>query len=117
MKDKTNEILQKLQKEILELDYVQDFQKAEQRLREESDVFEQQSQMKALQKEAVLYQKIGKREAYRGTMREAAQIEKSLKNNLLVEDYQQKMQPVNALLEHITGEIEHQVNQNLQKAE
>lgn len=104
---------EKLIAHILDLDYVKAFQKAENTLQEEKELFEQQSKMKELQKEAVLYQKIGKIQAFKETSNAAQKIHKSLKNDPLVEDYLLKMQPVDALLNHVTGEIESKVNEAL----
>ncbi len=104
---------EKLIAHILDLDYVKAFQKAENTLQEERELFEQQSKMKELQKEAVLYQKIGKIQAFKETSNAAQKIHKSLKNDPLVEDYLLKMQPVDALLNHVTGEIESKVNEAL----
>ncbi|WP_307984421.1 YlbF family regulator [uncultured Lactococcus sp.] len=104
---------EKLIARILDLDYVKSFQKAENALQEEKELFEQQSKMKELQKEAVLYQKIGKMQAFKETSNAAQRIHKSLKNDPLVEDYLLKMQPVDALLNHVTGEIESKVNEAL----
>jgi len=104
---------EKLIARILDLDYVKSFQKAENALQEEKELFEQQSKMKELQKEAVLYQKIGKMQAFKETSNVAQRIHKSLKNDPLVEDYLLKMQPVDALLNHVTGEIESKVNEAL----
>ncbi|MFK4895199.1 YlbF family regulator [Lactococcus petauri] len=104
---------EKLIGHILDLDYVKAFQKAENTLQEEKELFEQQSKMKELQKEAVLYQKIGKIQAFKETSNAAQKIHKSLKNDPLVEDYLLKMQPVDALLNHVTGEIESKVNEAL----
>ncbi|GBG96599.1 YlbF family regulator [Lactococcus termiticola] len=115
MQTATQEKLEELKAMLLELDYVSDFKQAESRLKVEPGVFEAQQQMKELQKEAVLFQKIGKPEAYRQSMREAGRLEKILKNHLLVQDYAQKMAPVNSLLEHLTGEIERQVNQKVKE--
>ena len=98
---------------IPNLDYVKAFQKAENTLQEEKELFEQQSKTKELQKEAVLYQKIGKIQAFKETSNAAQKIHKSLKNDPLVEDYLLKMQPVDALLNHVTGEIESKVNEAL----
>ena len=102
---------EKLIAHILDLDYVKAFQKAEDALQKEKEVFEQQSKMKELQKEAVLYQKIGKIQAFKETSNAAQRIHKSLKNDPLVEDYLLKMQPVDALLNYVTGEIESKVNE------
>ena len=104
---------EKLIARILDLDYVKAFQKAENTLQEERELFEQQSKMKELQKEAVLYQKIGKIQAFKEAYNAALKIYKSLKNDPLVEDYLLKMQPVDALLNHVTGEIESKVNEAL----
>ncbi|MDT2727350.1 YlbF family regulator [Lactococcus formosensis] len=104
---------EKLIAHILDLDYVKAFQKAEDALQKEKEVFEQQSKMKELQKEAVLYQKIGKIQAFKETSNAAQRIHKSLKNDPLVEDYLLKMQPVDALLNYVTGEIESKVNEAL----
>ncbi|EKF51000.1 YlbF family regulator [Lactococcus garvieae] len=104
---------EKLVAHILDLDYVQTFQKAERVLQAEKELFEQQEKMKELQKEAILYQKIGKMQAFKETSNAAQKIHKSLKNDPLVEDYLIKMQPVDALLQHITGEIESKVNEAL----
>ncbi|WP_081167490.1 YlbF family regulator [Lactococcus garvieae] len=104
---------EKLVAHILDLDYVQTFQKAERALQAEKELFEQQEKMKELQKEAILYQKIGKMQAFKETSNAAQKIHKSLKNDPLVEDYLIKMQPVDALLQHITGEIESKVNKAL----
>lgn len=104
---------EKLIAQILDLDYVRAFQRAEKALQAETKLFEQQKKMKDLQKEAVLYQKIGKTQAFKETSHAAQKIHKSLKNTPLVEDYLLKMQPVDALLQHITGEIEGKVNEAL----
>jgi cell fate (sporulation/competence/biofilm development) regulator YmcA (YheA/YmcA/DUF963 family) len=114
MQEKTQLALNKIKQEIQAFDYVQDFQKAEAKLKADNAIFEQQETMKALQKDAVLYQKIGKNEAYRGTMREAQRLEKTLKNDVAVQDYALKMEPVNGLLEHLTSEIERKVNEKLE---
>lgn len=114
MQEKTQLALKKIKQEIQSLDYVQDFQKAEASLKANGAIFEQQEEMKKLQKDAVLYQKIGKNEAYRGTMREAQRLEKALKKDASVQDYALKMEPVNGLLEHLTSEIERKVNEKLE---
>lgn len=105
-----DETVEQLVKKIESLDYVQDFQKAESALRAESSLFEAQEEMKKLQKEAVLYQKIGKMEAYKATSQAAQKIEKQLKHHPLVENYVSKLENVNDLIQHITGEIEQKVN-------
>jgi len=115
MEKASQEKLDHLKNLILDLDYVADFQRAESRLKADAQLFEQQDKMKELQKEAVLYQKIGKLAAYKQAMHEAGRLEKTLKNNLLVQDYASKMEPVNSLLEHLTGEIERQVNQKIKE--
>ncbi|HAP15544.1 MAG TPA: hypothetical protein DCZ00_04570 [Lactococcus sp.] len=106
---------EKLIAQILDLDYVKSFQKAETALQAEKGLFEQQKKMKELQKEAVLYQKIGKKQAFRETSSTAQSIHESLKNEPLVEDYLLKMQPVDALLQYVTGEIERKVNEALER--
>ena len=52
-------------------------------------------------------------QAFKETSNAAQRIHKSLKNDPLVEDYLLKMQPVDALLNHVTGEIESKVNEAL----
>lgn len=106
---------EKLIAQILDLDYVKSFQKAETALQAEKGLFEQQKKMKELQKEAVLYQKIGKKQAFRETLSAAQNIHEALKNEPLVEDYLLKMQPVDALLQYVTGEIERKVNESLER--
>ncbi|MFC4653165.1 YlbF family regulator [Lactococcus nasutitermitis] len=105
-----DDVVESLIAQLLSLDYVQKFQQSEGHLRAEAELFEKQSRMKELQKEAVLYRQIGKMEAFKASSHEAQKIEKELKNNALVEDYFLKMQDVNDLLQYVTGEIESRVN-------
>lgn len=99
---------------ILNLDYVQDFQRAERALEADSSVNADYVRMKELQKEAVLYNKIDKPQAFKEVSRQSQILEKKLKNHPLVIDYHNKMQPVNSLLEYVTGQIEEQVNERLE---
>lgn len=102
--------------ELNECSSVKKFQKAEQALQSEQELFAAQEKMKSLQKEAVLYQKIGKMQAFKETSRAAQQIELKLKNNLLVENYLVKLQDVNDLIQYVTKEIEQKVNAALEKS-
>lgn len=68
-----DDLVDLLVKKIKNLDYVKEFQQAEEALMENQELFKSQDEMKALQKEAVLYQKIGKIQAYKKTS-QAAQI-------------------------------------------
>ncbi|GAB2025298.1 RicAFT regulatory complex protein RicA family protein [Lactovum odontotermitis] len=102
-----------LTKLMRELDYVQAFQKAEVLLREDKALWADYEKMKDLQKEAVLYNKLGKSQAFKETAQTAQKIEKQLKNNLLVQDYSTRMEDVNDLLQYVTGEVERKVNELL----
>ena len=82
---------------ILDLDYVKAFQKAENTLQEEKELFEQQSKMKELQKEAVLYQKIGKIQAFKETSNAAQKIHKSLKNDPLFKKLTSSLKEISKL--------------------
>ncbi|GAB2026794.1 YlbF family regulator [Lactovum odontotermitis] len=102
-----------LVKLMRELDYVQAFQKAEVLLREDGAVWVDYEKMKDLQKEAVLYNKLGKSQAFKETSQAAQRIEKSLKTSLLVQDYSARMEDVNDLLQYVTREIERKVDARL----
>ena len=98
---------------LLERQDVQDFQAAEGALRAEPELFAAQEKMKNLQKEAILYQKIGKMQAFKETSRAAQKIEKALKNDATVEQYFLKLQDVNDLIQYVTGQIEQKVNDGI----
>ncbi|MDR0299757.1 MAG: YlbF family regulator [Streptococcaceae bacterium] len=98
---------------IGQLDYVQDFQKAELVLRADRKLWDDYKKMTELQQEAILFRQIGKAQAYKETSAEAQKIEKNLKLNLKVQDYLDKMEDVNDLLDYVTGEIEKKVNEKL----
>lgn len=102
--------LEKLTQKISQLDYVRDFRVAENRLHLETTLWNDYEQMKALQKDAILYQQIGKIQAFQETSHRAQMIENHLKQNPLIEDYYIKMQDVNDLLQYITNSIETKVN-------
>lgn len=110
--DKTKRV-DALVKLMRELDYVQAFQKAEVLLREDEAVWADYEKMKDLQQEAVLYNKLGKSQAFKESSQAAQRIEKSLKTKLLVQDYSARMEDVNDLLQYVTGEIERKVNEML----
>ena len=98
-----DDLVDLLVKKIKNLDYVKEFQQAEEALMENQELFKSQDEMKALQKEAVLYQKIGKIQAYKKTSQAAQMIEKRIKHATKLED-------VNDLVQYITGELEEKVN-------
>ncbi len=108
-----DEKVEQLISQIKALPYVQDFQKAERAMRDETVLFELQEEMKRLQKEAILYREIGKMQAFKETSQAAQKIEKSLKNDPLVERYFLKLQDVNDLVQYVTNEIERKVNFSL----
>ena len=105
-----DELVDLLVNKIENLDYVKEFQQAEQALMAKKDIFKAQEEMKNLQKEAVLYQKVGKIQAYKETSQAAQTIEKQIKHHPLVEDYATKLEDVNDLIQYITGELEEKVN-------
>lgn len=109
--------VERLVHKIKMLDYVQDFQKAETHLMAEKELFETQEEMKQLQKEATLYQKIGKRQAYKETAQAAQKLEKKIKHHPIVEDYATKLENVNDLVQYVTGQIEEKVNSLLKTDE
>jgi cell fate (sporulation/competence/biofilm development) regulator YmcA (YheA/YmcA/DUF963 family) len=102
-----------LAKKIRQLDYVQSFQKSETALRLDGAVWSDYECMKELQQEAVLFNKLGKTQAFKEVSQAAQQIEKRLKNNLLVQNYHSSMEDVNDLLQYVTTEIESKVNEQL----
>ena len=112
-----DEVVAELTQKIAGLDYVQDFQKSEQLLQQESALFEMQEEMKKLQKEATLYRKIGKMQAYKETAHEAQKLEKSIKHHPLTETYVAKLADVTDLIQHITSEIEQKVNDLLESSD
>lgn len=105
-----DDLVDLLVEKIKSLDYVKDFQQAETALMANQELFKAQEEMKALQKEAVLYQKIDKIQAYKKTSQSAQVIEKRIKHHPLVEDYATKLEDVNDLVQYITGELEEKVN-------
>ena len=109
--------VERLVHKIKMLDYVQDFQKAETHLMAEKELFETQEEMKQLQKEATLYQKIGKSQAYKETAQAAQKLEKKIKHHPIVEDYAMKLENVNDLVQYVTGQIEEKVNSLLKTDE
>lgn len=109
--------VERLVHKIKMLDYVQDFQKAETHLMAEKELFETQEEMKQLQKEATLYQKIGKNQAYKETAQAAQKLEKKIKHHPIVEDYAMKLENVNDLVQYVTGQIEEKVNSLLKTDE
>lgn len=109
--------VERLVHKIKMLDYVQDFQKAETYLMAEKELFETQEEMKQLQKEATLYQKIGKNQAYKETAQAAQKLEKKIKHHPIVEDYAMKLENVNDLVQYVTGQIEEKVNSLLKTDE
>lgn len=104
-----------LSQKLSQLDYVKEFRKVEAKLQADTALFEAQKNMKDLQKQAVLYQQIGKKQAFKETSQAAQKIEKSLKKDPLVEQYFVKLQDVNDLIQHVTHEIEYKVNVALEK--
>ena len=94
-----DDLVDLLVKKIKNLDYVKEFQQAEEALMENQELFKSQDEMKALQKEAVLYQKIGKIQAYKKTSQAAQMIDKRIKPHPLVEDYATKLEDVNDLVQ------------------
>ncbi len=112
-----NEKVEALVNEISELEYVQKFKKAEQNLHAKTELFDLQTQMKDLQRDAVLYRKIGKMQAYKETSHAAQKIEKQLKKDPLVQQYFLMLQDVNDLVQYVTGEIEGKVNASLEDDE
>ena len=109
--------VERLVHKIKMLDYVQDFQKAETHLMAEKELFETQEEMKQLQKDATLYQKIGKNQAYKETAQAAQKLEKKIKPHPIVEDYAMKLENVNDLVQYVTGQIEEKVNSLLKTDE
>lgn len=109
--------VERLVHKIKMLDYVQDFQKAETHLMAEKELFETQEEMKQLQKDATLYQKIGKNQAYKETAQAAQKLEKKIKHHPIVEDYAMKLENVNDLVQYVTGQIEEKVNSLLKTDE
>ncbi|MDR0199697.1 MAG: YlbF family regulator [Streptococcaceae bacterium] len=107
------EATRNLSQKILSLSYVKDFQAAEQKLKHEKQLWEDYERMKSFQKEAILYQQIGKQKAYQETSKAAGQLEKRLKNHPVVRDYALKLADVNDLLDYVTHTIEEKVNQSL----
>lgn len=105
--------LSDLTERILSLDYVQDFRQIEAEFLSNAEIHADYEQMITLQKNAVLYQKIGKNQAFKESSQAAQKLEKALKNNLLVEEYRTKMEAVSSLLEHLTGQIENEINDKL----
>ncbi len=112
-----DESVEQLIRAISELDYVKKFKKTDAKLHENTQLFERQETMKAQQKEAILYQKIGKINAYKVTSQAAQKIEKSLKSDILVAQYFTALQDVNDLIQHVTSEIEQKVNVLLENDE
>lgn len=112
-----NEKVAQLAKAVSELDYVQDFRKTEAKLRANTELFSLQNEMKQLQKDAVLYKKIGKMQAFKETSQAAQKIEKKLKKDLLVEQYFIELKDVNDLAQYVTHEIEQKVNHLLENDE
>ena len=105
--------VQKLQKLICQLDYVQEFQKIEKNLLTDELIFRDYEKMKDLQKQAVLFKKIGKMQAFKESSQKAQKLEKKLKIDPLVAEYFQKMQDVSDLLQYLTDEIEQKFNEKL----
>ena len=112
-----DDLVDLLVEKIKSLDYVKDFQQAETALMANQELFKAQEEMKALQKEAVLYQKIDKIQAYKKTSQSAQVIENRIKHHPLVEDYATKLEDVNELVQYITGELEEKVNLLLETGE
>ena len=112
-----DDLVDLLVEKIKSLDYVKYFQQAETALMANQELFKAQEEMKALQKEAVLYQKIDKMQAYKKTSQSAQVIEKRIKLHPLVEDYATKLEDVNDLVQYITGELEEKVNLLLETGE
>ncbi|MGV9051579.1 YlbF family regulator [Lactococcus lactis] len=112
-----DDLVDLLVEKIKSLDYVKDFQQAETALMANQELFKAQEEMKALQKEAVLYQKIDKIQAYKKTSQSAQVIEKRIKHHPLVKDYATKLEDVNDLVQYITGELEEKVNLLLETGE
>ena len=112
-----DESVEQLIRAISELDYVKKFKKTDAKLHENTQLFERQQTMKTQQKEAILYQKIGKINAYKVTSQAAQKIEKSLKSDILVAQYFTALQDVNDLIQHVTSEIEQKVNVLLENDE
>lgn len=112
-----DEVVEQLREKIGQLDYVKDFQKAEQNLKAQENLYKAQEEMKRLQKEALLYREIGKIQAYKETSQAAQKIEKQLKIDPVVEDYATKLADVNDLVQYVTGEIERKVNSLLESDE
>jgi cell fate (sporulation/competence/biofilm development) regulator YmcA (YheA/YmcA/DUF963 family) len=103
-----DDLAQKIQAQ----DYVQQFQALEAKLMARQDLKQQEEEMKALQKEAILLKQIKKYEAYRVTMAQAVALEDELMAEPLVQHYRAKMQDVNDLLQHLTDHIQTKVNGN-----
>lgn len=108
-----SEALRNLTCLIGKLDYVQNFKNAEAVLRSEESVWADYEQMKEFQKEAVLFKKLEKNQAFKESSHAAQLLEKGLKGNLLVQDYFSEMEDVNDLLQYVTGEIERKFNEGL----
>lgn len=108
-----SEIVQQIQSLILELDYVQEFQALEKEIFEDNALLESYKKMKELQKEATLFKKMGKVNAFKETSQKARRIEDKLKENPKVGEYFQKMQDVSDLLQYLTHEIEERFNERL----
>lgn len=90
-----------------------DFKKAEELIKSHPEFSQKAFEMKKNQQDAILYEKIDKSQAFQESIKNATFLENDLNNNLLIEDYRQKMQDASDLIQYVTNLIEETINEEL----
>lgn len=107
------ESLQKLGDKLRQHDSVQAYQQVEKRLRELPEYEHLVHEMKAYQQDAVLFNKIDKKEAAHQAGEQADKIKERLAESPFVQDYRDKMQDASDLLQYVTKTLEEKINKEL----
>ncbi|GFH43352.1 hypothetical protein Hs30E_19030 [Lactococcus hodotermopsidis] len=87
------------------------FQAAESRLKRAENLYALENDMKELAKQATLYKKIDKVNAYKITLERSKEIEQKLNDEPLIIDYRRKLAAANAVLQHVLENLEIQINE------
>ena len=90
-----------------------DFQTAESLLKNSTELYTLEVEMKALAKDAILYKKIGKERAYQETIERSKVIEAQLNDEPILIDYRRKLTAVTELLQYLLQNLETQINEEL----
>ena len=91
------------------------FQAAESLLKNSTELYELEVEMKSLAKDAILYKKIGKEKAYQETIARSKVIEAQLNDEPILIDYLRKLTAVTELLQYLLQNLETQINEELHR--